>query len=137
MAYSNYAKGREYEMETVRIVNRKHGHYGWKAVRKHLSGQGGGEDVKLSIPTAPDDGIVLLAEQKVAKAISKNLWEWKKDNDLLIVKKIGAKYPRLVAMDFDFFLDLVGQLAQLLRNPNIVSDIPKNESEGDDDSQIL
>lgn len=132
-----YAKGRAYEMETVRIVHKKHGHLGWRAKRKHLSGQGGGEDIKLSIPTAIDDGIVLLAEQKAHKAISKQLWDWKKDNDLLIVKKIGAKYPRMVLMDFEEFLELVGQLAQQLHNPGNASGRPKNVSEEDDDSYVL
>ena len=40
----NYPKGRRYEEETVRIVNK---FPGWLAIRKHLSGMGDAEDIKL------------------------------------------------------------------------------------------
>ena len=128
---TSYKKGRAYEIETVNIV-KKYAHYGWHAVRAFMSGQGGREDIKITIPTGHEEGITLDAEQKVMRSIPKRFYEWKGKNELLIVKKIARgseKWPRLVVMDFEEFLELVGSLALQARTDHTDDSIPKHGDE--------
>ncbi len=120
----NYVKGRRYEEETVRMVNK---HSNWFAIRKHLSGQGGGEDVKLILSSGDEELVTLLAEQKVKARGFDSLYKMKKNNDLLIVKKIGRTTPRLVILDFEMFLTLVGQLSDAVHKLGSVSNKPIRE----------
>ena len=131
----SYPKGRKYEQQLVRHINKKYGTR-MKAERVLLSGQRGEGDVVITVPIDQDEGKVVRTEVKARKSVPKVIYEWLGKHDLLVMKRIGRKYGWLVALDLDEFLEL---LAESNRNPDIAGMLPKNGGihYDDDDLTVL